>query len=54
MYTWDGTSMKEAALINMMLTDFGQDLFVEPNNYFTLGERRREEQRNKLPDQNPV
>ena len=54
MYTWDGTSMKEAAFINFMITEFGQDQCVEPNNYFTLGERRREEQRNKLPDQNPV
>jgi phosphate transport system substrate-binding protein len=54
MYTWDGTSMKEAAVINMMLSDFGQDTFVAPNNYFRLGERRREEQLAKLPDQNPV
>jgi phosphate transport system substrate-binding protein len=51
MYTWDGTSMKEAAVINMMLSDFGQDFFVAPNNYFTLGQRRREEQLAKLPDQ---
>ena len=51
MYTWDGTSKKEAAVINMMLSDFGQDTFVAPNNYFRLGERRREEQRAKLPDQ---
>ncbi len=51
MYTWDGTSKKEAAVINMMLSDFGQDTFVAPNNYFKLGERRREEQRAKLPDQ---
>jgi phosphate transport system substrate-binding protein len=54
MYTWQGTSMKEAAFINMMLTDFGQDFFVAPNNYFRLGSRRREEQRAKLPDQDPV
>jgi phosphate transport system substrate-binding protein len=38
----------------MMLTDFGQDFFVAPNNYFRLGSRRREEQRAKLPDQDPV
>ena len=51
MYTWDGTSKKEAAFINMMLSEFGQDTFVAPNNYFTLGERRLEEERAKLPDQ---
>jgi phosphate transport system substrate-binding protein len=50
-YTWEGTSDKEAAVINMVLSDFGQETFVAPNNYFTLGERRQEEQRNKLPDQ---
>jgi phosphate transport system substrate-binding protein len=51
MYTWDGTSMKEAAFINMILSEFGQDTFVSPNNYFTLGERRLKEERKKLPDQ---
>jgi phosphate transport system substrate-binding protein len=54
MYTWDGTSMKEAAVINMILSDFGQDFFVGPNNYFKLGDRRRKEERNKLPEQDPV
>lgn len=54
MYTWDGTSKKEAAVLNMILSDFGQDTFVGPNNYFKLSETRREEQRNKLPDQTPV
>jgi len=51
MYTWEGTSKKEAAVINMILSDFGQDTFVAPNNYFKLGTRRQEEQRAKLPDQ---
>jgi len=51
MYTWEGTSEKEAAVINMILSDFGQDTFVAPNNYFKLGARRREEQLAKLPDQ---
>ncbi len=50
MYTWEGTSKKEAAVINMILSDFGQDTFVAPNNYFKLGARRREEERAKLPD----
>ena len=51
MYTWEGTSKKEAAVINMILSDFGQDTFVAPNNYFKLGARRREEELAKLPDQ---
>ncbi|WP_459193727.1 substrate-binding domain-containing protein [Halosimplex sp. J119] len=51
MYTWDGTSMKEAAFINMILHDFGQETFVAPNDYFTLNKRRKEEQLAKLPDQ---
>ena len=54
MYTWEETSMKEAAFINMILSDFGQETFVKPNNYFTLGQRRREEERSKLPDQTPA
>ena len=53
-YTWEGTSMKEAAVINMVLNDFGQDTFVAPNNYFTLGARRQQEEMDKLPDQTPV
>ncbi|MFC6864299.1 PstS family phosphate ABC transporter substrate-binding protein [Halomicroarcula sp. GCM10025817] len=50
-YTWQGTSEKEAAVLNMVLSDFGQDTFVAPNNYFTLGARRQEEEREKLPEQ---
>ncbi|MBX0322867.1 substrate-binding domain-containing protein [Halomicroarcula sp. F13] len=50
-YTWEGTSEKEASVINMCLHPFGQETFVAPNNYFTLGQRRLEEQRAKLPDQ---
>mgnify|MGYP006281138923 CR=1 FL=1 len=53
-YTWDGTSKKEAAVINMVLSDFGQDTFVGPNNYFKLGGRRQQEELDKLPDQSPV
>ena len=51
MYTWQGTSNKEAAFLNMILSDFGQETFVAPNNYFTLSKRRQEEQLAKLPDQ---
>jgi phosphate transport system substrate-binding protein len=54
MYTWEGTDNREAAAIYMCLTDFGQDTFVAPNDYFTLGESRRQAQIEKLPDQNPV
>jgi phosphate transport system substrate-binding protein len=50
-YTWDGTSNHEAAVINMVLHDFGQDTFVGPNNYFKLGARRQTEQKDKLPSQ---
>ncbi|MDS0261531.1 substrate-binding domain-containing protein [Haloarcula sp. S1CR25-12] len=50
-YTWDGTSKQEAAVINMVLSDFGQDTFVGPNNYFKLGSRRQQEQQDKLPAQ---
>lgn len=51
MYTWEGTSMKEGAFINMILSQFGQETFVAPNNYFMLGDRRLQEERAKLPDQ---
>ena len=50
MYTWEGTSKKEAAVINMILSDFGQDTFVAPNNYFKLPADRLENQRSKLPE----
>ncbi|GAA0304908.1 PstS family phosphate ABC transporter substrate-binding protein [Halarchaeum salinum] len=49
MYTYDGTSKKEAAFLNMILSEFGQQTFVEPNNYLTLTDSRREEERSKLP-----
>jgi phosphate transport system substrate-binding protein len=50
-YTWEGTDRRESAFINMILTDFGQENFVEPNNYFKLPPERREEERAKLADQ---
>jgi phosphate transport system substrate-binding protein len=49
-YTWQGTSEQEAAVIRMVLSDFGQDTFVKPNNYFALGGRRQEEELAKLPE----
>ena len=51
MYTWEDTSMKEAAFLNMILSDFGQERFVASNNYFTLPDDRRQEELDKLPDQ---
>jgi phosphate transport system substrate-binding protein len=50
-YTWQGTDNREGAFLNMILSDFGQTNFVEPQNYFKLPEERREEERSKLPDQ---
>lgn len=50
-YTYGGTSKQEAAFINMLLSEYGQENFVAPNNYFTLPPERREQQRAKLPDQ---
>ncbi|MFC6836963.1 PstS family phosphate ABC transporter substrate-binding protein [Halomarina ordinaria] len=48
-YTWDGTSNKEAAFIRMILSDYGQTMFVEPNNYLPLEEETRQEQLDALP-----
>lgn len=50
-YTYEGTDRRESALINMILSDFGQEYFVAPNNYFKLPPERREEERAKLADQ---
>ena len=50
-YTWEGTDRRESAFINMILSDFGQEYFVAPNNYFKLPEDRLEEERAKLADQ---
>ena len=51
-YTWKGTSKKEAAFINMLLTEYGQKQFVEANDYFKLPPDRRKEERSKLPKPN--
>jgi phosphate transport system substrate-binding protein len=50
-YTYEGTSKKEAAFINMLLSEFGQLHFVKPNDYFMIPPEEREKQRSKLPDQ---
>jgi phosphate transport system substrate-binding protein len=51
MYTYEDTDKRESAFINMILTEFGQQNFVAPNNYFMLPPERREEERAKLADQ---
>jgi len=47
----DGTSIKEAAFLNMFLTEFGQVRFVEDNNYIPLPTSDIEAESEKLPDQ---
>jgi phosphate transport system substrate-binding protein len=49
-YTYDGTSEKEAVVLNMVLENFGQRKFVEPNNYFKLPDDRQQEELDKLPE----
>lgn len=47
-YTWENTSRKEAAFLNFVLSDFGQEFFVKANNYFALPQGRLEAQREKV------
>ncbi|QZP37268.1 substrate-binding domain-containing protein [Halobaculum magnesiiphilum] len=49
--TPSGTDMREAAFMNMFLTDFGQQVFVEANNYIPLPTKDIENEFEKLPDQ---
>ncbi|SDM97000.1 phosphate transport system substrate-binding protein [Halogranum gelatinilyticum] len=49
--TPNGTDMREAAFMNMFLTDFGQKVFVEDNNYIPLPTSDIESESAKLPDQ---
>ena len=49
--TQSGTDMREAAFMNMFLTDFGQKVFVEDNNYIPLPTSDIESEFEKLPDQ---
>ncbi|GAB7013224.1 PstS family phosphate ABC transporter substrate-binding protein [Halolamina salina] len=51
-YTWEGTSRKEAAFLNFVLSDFGQENFVAANNYFQLPDDRLETQREKVAASN--
>jgi len=51
-YTWEDTSRQEAAFINFLLSDFGQEMFVESNNYFALPDDRLETQREMVAASN--
>ncbi|GAA0191397.1 PstS family phosphate ABC transporter substrate-binding protein [Halobaculum roseum] len=48
--TPSGTDRREAAFLNMFLTDFGQQLFVEDVNYIPLPTADIESEREKLSD----
>jgi phosphate transport system substrate-binding protein len=49
-YTWQDTSKKEAAFLRMVISDFGQQNFVEPAGYAKLTDDRQQEQLAKLPE----
>ncbi|WP_436911842.1 PstS family phosphate ABC transporter substrate-binding protein [Halosimplex marinum] len=49
-YTWEGTSEMEAAFLRMILSDFGQQNFVEVEGYSKLTEERQQEEFEKLPE----
>jgi phosphate transport system substrate-binding protein len=49
--TPSGTDMREGAFMNMFLTTFGQEVFVEANNYIPLPTKDIENEAAKLPDQ---
>jgi ABC-type phosphate transport system, periplasmic component len=52
--TPEGTDMREAAFLNMFLTDFGQQIFVEGVEYIPLPTKDIESEFAKLPDQDPA
>ncbi|WP_137284987.1 PstS family phosphate ABC transporter substrate-binding protein [Halorussus salinisoli] len=49
-YTYDGTTGREAAYLGMIISEFGQQNFVEPSGYAMLTQKRRENQLEKLSD----
>lgn len=50
MYTYKGTFKTEAAFLRMVLSDFGQKVFVEEGTaYYPLSDAEQEEQLNRLP-----
>ncbi|WP_044958173.1 PstS family phosphate ABC transporter substrate-binding protein [Halarchaeum acidiphilum] len=50
MYTYEGTTKKEAALLRMIISDYGQQRFVTESGYAALTDDRRRNQLSKLPD----
>lgn len=51
-YTWEDTSKQEAAFLNFVLSDFGQEMFVKGSNYFALPKDRLKTQRKKVKPSN--
>jgi len=49
-YTYEDTSETEAAFLRMIMSDFGQTVFVEPAGYATLTDERQRNQLATLPD----
>ena len=49
-FTYEGTSNLEAAFIRMLLSDYGQQEFVEPAGYSTLTDERHQEELDRLPE----
>ncbi|WP_158057165.1 PstS family phosphate ABC transporter substrate-binding protein [Halorussus halophilus] len=49
-YTYDGTSKKEAAFLRMIVSEFGQQKYVETQGYAKLTAERRKEEKQKLPE----
>ena len=50
MYTYGGTSKKEAAFLRMIISEYGQQTFVKPEGYSMLPPERRKNQLEKLPE----
>ncbi len=51
-YTWEETTRREAAFINFILSDFGQERFVAGSNYSALAGSKLEEERQKVAPSN--
>lgn len=49
-YTWEGTTDQEAAFLRMILSDFGQENFVESVGYAALTDERQANQMDTLPE----
>lgn len=49
-YTYGGTSRMEAAFLEMIISDYGQEQFVKGVGYAALTDERQAEERAKLPE----